>query len=69
VFSYPKPLLPYVIEVHSLQISEELEPLSEVRRKCTFFAKSDIYYSKISVILVLFYVIREKVSNYLISGK
>jgi len=45
VFGYPKPLLPHVIEVHSLQISEEPEPLPEVRRKFTVFAKSDAYLS------------------------
>lgn len=34
VFGYPKPLLPHVIEVHSLQISEKFEPLPEVKIYC-----------------------------------
>lgn len=31
VFGYPKPLLPHVIEVHSLQITEKPDPLPEVK--------------------------------------
>lgn len=50
VFGYPKPLLPHVIEVHSLQISEKSEPLTEVKK---------IYYKKI------FYIYYKSIINLL----
>lgn len=36
IFGYPKPLLPYIIEVHSLQIAKEFKPLPKVNIYCTF---------------------------------
>ncbi|KAL6427438.1 hypothetical protein ACFW04_008757 [Cataglyphis niger] len=46
VFGYPKPLLPHVIEIHSLQISEKLEPLPEEIREFLDNARDGaIYFS------------------------
>lgn len=58
VFGYPKPLLPHVIEVHSLQISEKSEPLTEVKK---------IYYKKILYLLIIYY--KGFMKNYAIAKK
>lgn len=39
VFGYPKPLLPHVIEVHSLQISDKPEPLPKVKDNIVYLKK------------------------------
>lgn len=55
VFGYPKPLLPHVIEIHSLQISEKLEPLPEVN-----ILKNIPYYKKLSIISRKYEITTEK---------
>lgn len=53
VFGYSKPLLPHVIEVHSLQISEESESLPEVRESVVSLRENDILYYFCSITVIL----------------